>query len=59
MRARPHPKFFKGDNMDNHQASQQIKKQLEALVIEAILSVLKKLTQQQISEVRKNSEMKF
>lgn len=44
--------------MDNHQASQQIKNQLEALVLEAILSVLKKLTQE-ISEMRKCSDMKF
>jgi hypothetical protein len=44
--------------MDNYQPSQQIKRQIEALIIEAIRSVLKELTQQ-ISEVRKNSEMKF
>jgi hypothetical protein len=44
--------------MDNELTTRQIKQQLEMLVLEAILSALKKLTQQ-ISETRKNSDMKF
>ncbi len=38
--------------MDNELATRQIKQQLETLVLEAILAVLKKLTQQ-ISETKK------
>jgi len=44
--------------MDNQLATRQIKQQLETLVLEAILTVLKKLTQE-ISDNRKNSDMKF
>ena len=44
--------------MDNQLITRQIKQQLETLVLEAILSVLKKMTQQ-ISATRKNSDMKF
>jgi len=44
--------------MDNELTTRQIKQQIETLVLEAILSALKKLTQQ-ISEIRKNSDMKF
>jgi hypothetical protein len=51
-------KSFKGDNMDNQLVTRQIKQQLETLVLEAILTVLKKLTQE-ISDNRKNSDMKF
>ncbi len=54
----PHLKSFKGDDMDNELTTRQIKQQIERLVLEAILSALKKLTQQ-ISEIRKNSDMKF
>jgi hypothetical protein len=44
--------------MNNQLTTQQIKQQLETLVLEAILSVLKKLTPK-ISETTKNSHMKF
>jgi len=44
--------------MDNELTTQKIKQQLETLILEVILSVLKKLTQQ-ISETRKSSDMKF
>jgi hypothetical protein len=44
--------------MDNQLVTRQIKQQLETLVLEAILTVLKKLTQE-ISDNRKNSDMKF
>jgi hypothetical protein len=53
-----HLKSFKGDDMDNELTTRQIKLQLETLVLETILSVLKKLTQQ-ISETKKNADMKF
>jgi hypothetical protein len=58
MYAWPHLKSFKGDDMDNELTARQIKHQIEMLILEAILSVLKKLTQQ-ISQTRKNSDMKF
>lgn len=45
-------------DMNSEQTTRQIKQQIELLVLEAIYSVLKKLTQQ-ISEARKNSDMKF
>lgn len=44
--------------MDNELTTRQIKQQLERLVLEAILTVLKKLTQE-ISDIRKNADMKF
>ncbi|MGD9212337.1 MAG: hypothetical protein PVI90_16265 [Desulfobacteraceae bacterium] len=44
--------------MDSELTTQQIKQQLETLILEAIQAVLKKLTQQ-ISETGKNSDMKF
>lgn len=45
-------------DINNDQTTRQIKHQLELLVLEAIYSVLKKLTQQ-IGEIRKDTEMKF
>lgn len=44
--------------MDSELTTRQIKQQLETLILEAILAVLKELTQQ-INETRKNSNMKF
>ena len=44
--------------MEHELTTRQIKQQLETLVLEAILAVLMKLTQQ-ICEIRKNSDMKF
>ena len=44
--------------MDSELTTQQIKQQLETLILEAIQAVLKKLTQQ-ISDAKKNSDMKF
>lgn len=45
-------------DMNSEQTTRQIKQQIELLVLEAIYSVLKKLTQQ-IGEIRKDIEMKF
>lgn len=44
--------------MDNYWTTQQIKNQLEAIVLEAILSVLYKLTNE-LTAMRKDNEMKF
>lgn len=44
--------------MDNHWTTQQIKNQLEAIVLEAILSVLNKLMNE-LTAMRKDNEMKF
>jgi hypothetical protein len=45
--------------MDNPNASQQIKNQLEKLFLEAILTVLKNLTADIIAMKNSSSEMKF
>lgn len=45
-------------DINSEQATRQIRQQIELLVLEAIYSVLKKLTQQ-IGEIRKDIEMKF
>ena len=44
--------------MDNDWTTQQIKNHLEALVLEAILSVLSRLTEQ-LCIMRKSTEIKF
>lgn len=44
--------------MDNYWTTQQIKNQLEVIVLEAILSVLCKLTNE-LTAMRKDNEMKF
>jgi hypothetical protein len=45
--------------MDNHNGSQQIKNQIEKLVIEVILAVLEKLTADITAMKKSTSEMKF
>lgn len=45
--------------MDNHNGSQQIKNQLEKLVLEAILAVLEKLAADITTMRKTTSEMKF
>jgi hypothetical protein len=55
----PHLKFFREGRMDNHNASQQIKNQIEKIVIEAILSVLDKLIADITAMRESTSEMKF
>ena len=45
--------------MDNHNGTQQIKNQLEKLVLEAILTVLEKLTADITIMKKSTSEMKF
>ena len=45
-------------DINSDQTTRQIKQQLEALVLETILEVLKKLARQ-IGEIRKEADMKF
>lgn len=45
--------------MDNQNVTQQIKNQLEKLVLEAILTVLEKLTADITTMKKSTSEMKF
>ena len=44
--------------MDNHRLTNQIKKELETLLLQAILSVLEKITEEVIA-MRKESPEKF
>lgn len=45
--------------MTNHNAPQQIKNQIENIVLEAILAVLEKLTADIAAVIKSTSEMKF
>ena len=45
--------------MDNRNGSQQIKNQVEKLVIEAILTILEKLTAEIAAMRKSTTEMKF
>lgn len=45
MSGLPHPKYFKkGVDMPSHPTTEEIRQQLEALILAAILNVLNRLT---------------
>jgi hypothetical protein len=59
MSGLPHPKYFKkGVVMPSNPTAEDIRQQLEALVLAAILNVLNRLTQQ-LSEISQQEKMKF
>jgi hypothetical protein len=59
MSVSPHPKYFsKGEIMPSQPSIEDIQKQLETLMLTAMLNVIKRLTDE-LSALKKERQMKF